>query len=307
MKKVSVIIPAYNSAEWIAETIESVLAQDYQNFEVIVVDDGSNDETSFKVAQFPTVKYVLKDNGGTASARNKGISEATGEYIALVDSDDLWEPEKLSLQMALLERTGVEWVYSDAFAFDDKTGQRLFPFSKGVGKLYSGDILSQLFVKCFIPSPTPVVSRRVFETVGYFNESGDVFNREDWEMWLRIARLYPVEFVNRPLAHYRMHQRSKTGNNDPLKTLDEQLIVLDKLLRLEPNKLKPYKNKAEAFAYLSNARQLLSIGRSNDARPLLFKSCALNPYDYNSYKYLLLTYLPVAIRQTLKTFFRKFT
>jgi len=286
LKKVSVVIPAYNASAWIAETLKSVLEQDYPNFEVIVIDDGSKDDTSGIVGHYPAVRYIHKENGGTATARNLGIREATGEYIAFVDADDLWVPTKLSKQMRLIEERCVEWVYSDAYAFDHTTGKRLYRFGDVHRGLHSGNVLEKLFIDCFIPSPTPVISRKIFKRVGLFNESNDVKNREDWEMWLRIARIYPVLCVNEPLAHYRVHATSKTGGNDPLVTLDENLVVIEKMLDIEPGRLVPVRNKAFAHAHRTTAGILISQGEFRAARVLLLKSFRLEPGSLRTIIYL---------------------
>lgn len=302
MKKVSVVIPAYNSSAWIAQTLESVLAQDYHNFEVIVIDDGSTDDTCEVVQRYPVVRLVRKENGGTATARNRGIQEATGEYVAFVDADDLWLPEKLSRQMRVIETFAVEWVYSDAYAFNHSTGKRLYRFGDVHRGLYRGDVLVKLFIDCFIPSATPVIHRKVFEQVGLFNESSEVKNREDWEMWLRIARFYPVAYVDEPLAHYRVHATSKTGANDPLSTLDEQIVVINNLMNIEPERLASFRGKAFAHAHRTAAGILISQGKCNTARLLLLESLRLEPGSPRSLIYLGASFIPKSVMQPIISF-----
>ena len=243
---VSVVIPAYNAARWIGETLDSILAQAFQDFEVIVVNDGSTDDTAAVVAGFGDRVYCIhKPNGGQASARNVGIRAAKGEYIAFVDADDLWAKEKLQLQVDLLKRTGLAWVYCDAFAFDDTNGARLHRIGN-VAHQYDGDILKTLFFADFIPSPTPVIRRSVFEHVGYFDEDRTVRNREDWDMWLRIAACYPIGLVSEPLADYRVHSTSMTGNEDPQVFLQGHFAVIERAIAREPTRLGPLKNREMA-------------------------------------------------------------
>ena len=119
---VSVVIPAYNTAPYIGETLSSVLAQTYTDFEVIVVNDGSPDTVELEVALAPfrdRIQYIVQENGGLSAARNRGIAAGRGEFVALLDSDDVWEPDYLEYQLAVLERDGLDIVYSNATTFGD--------------------------------------------------------------------------------------------------------------------------------------------------------------------------------------------
>jgi len=286
MTTVSVVIPAYNAQAWISETLESVLTQDFDDFEVIVVDDGSTDDTAAVVANFGRVQYIHKPNGGAASARNVGIRAARGEYVAFVDADDLWLPDKLRLQVDLLKRTGLMWVYSDAYAFDGRTGRTLYTFSK-LSRLYTDDVLRPLFLNDFIPSPTPVVGRSVFEQVGYFDESEILRKREDWDMWLRIAARYPVGLVNRPLARYQVHSASSTGGEHPLVALESQLAVIERAVAREPERLAHLKNQAIAQVCIGTGRTLARDGNLAEARMLFARAIRLVPGAAEAYLYWL--------------------
>jgi glycosyltransferase involved in cell wall biosynthesis len=286
MPLVSVVIPAHNAEPWIAETLESILAQTFQDFEVIVIDDGSTDDTAAIVARFARVQCIHKQNGGAAFARNVGIRAAQSKYIAFVDSDDLWSPDKLSLQTALLKQTGLVWAYSDAYAFEDATRRVLFAFSK-VRRQYTGNVLQQLFLSNFIPMPTVVVRRTVLEEAGCFDEGRRVQPAEDWDLWLRIAARYQVGAVNRPLAWYRVHRDSIIQSMKPDVIFNANLNVIELAALREPQRLARLKDQ-------SIARLSIRIGqmcvRRNDlgaARKMFRRAIRLAPGKIDAYVYWL--------------------
>ena len=159
---VSVIITAYNSAALITDTLQSVYGQTYDNIEVIVADDGSTDNTKALIEEkFPRTKYYWKPNGGQPSARNLGISYASGELIAFVDSDDLWAPEKIARQVdEFLKAPDLMWCYSDCLDFEGAPSNVTGRFSS-MSQPHDGEILEPLFIHNFIPSPTIMLRRSV--------------------------------------------------------------------------------------------------------------------------------------------------
>lgn len=284
---VSVIIPAFNGGKLIADTIKSVLAQDLADIEVVVVDDGSEDNTADVVAAFPSVRYVRKPNGGQASARNVGIRMARGEYIAFVDQDDMWMPDKLSVQIQLLRESTLKWVYCDADVYDGEMKYREYRFSASC-RLYSGDVLCPLFVSSFILSPTPVVHRGVFYEVGYFDESSKMRNREDWDLWLRIAAKYPIGLVKRPLARYRMQQTGSLRREALDMRLQGVLAVIERAVAREPDRLAPLKNRATASTYIEFGRVLAARGELAQARSMFIKAIRLYPRRFEAYGSLII-------------------
>ena len=280
---VSVIIPAYNASEWIAETVESVLKQEYQNFEIIVVDDGSTDNTEKIVTSFgPKINYYYKKNGGQSSARNFGIKNAKGKYIAFLDSDDLWFKQKLRLQVDLLEKNNFKWAYTDGIAFDNSTNEILFRFNNK-SKQYEGDILIKIFQSCFIPMPTVIVNKEVFLEIGYFNENHNFRNREDWEMWIRIAEVYPIALIPEILVKYRVHKKSVSGTESLIERMNGNILVIEQAASREPKRLRKYKNNILSKLYFSNGRTLALEGNSTYAKKLLSKSIKLTPFWILSY------------------------
>lgn len=286
MPLVSVVIPAYNAAPWIAETLQSVLAQTLHDFEIIVVDDGSTDETAAVVAKFERVRYLHKPNRGQASARNMGVHAALGEYIAFVDSDDLWSPEKLRLQMDLLRQTGLAWIYCDACAIDDVTRGVLFTFSK-VRHQFDGDVLEELFLEDFIPMPTPIVKRQVFEQIGYFDESEALRYVEDWDMWLRISARFPIGLVRRPLAQYRVHAASGIQSIQPQTLYKAHMQVIELAASRDPARLAPLKNRAIVMMSIRIGQMLVRRNDLTRARELFAQAIRLAPGKIDAYAYWL--------------------
>lgn len=221
---VSVIIPVYNAAAYLRETIDSVLAQLYPNIEVLVVDDGSTEDLSRIVAAYgDRVRYVRKPNGGPASARNLGVRMATADYIAFLDADDVWEPEKLRAQIdMLLLHPSLGLVYSTVSEID-RDG-RLRSASRGRQQRPSGDIAQALFWHNWIPTSTVVTRRACFAQVGWFDEARELISVEDYDMWLRIAERYQVMYLEQPLVRYRAHAGG-ISRNIARSYLGEQLVI----------------------------------------------------------------------------------
>lgn len=202
---VSVVIPTYNRAGLVGRAIESVLNQTYEDYEIIVVDDGSTDDTKECVQAIgdERVKYVKSPvNRGQANARNIGIRRAKGKYIAFQDSDDVWLPEKLEKQMRIMESAedSVGMVYS-MFEYQNAGKQMSVPYPpKELSQdIKTGFIFPHLFAGNLVGMPTALVRREVFDRVGIFDTKLSCL--EDFEMVLRIAREYHVEMVEEVLVH----------------------------------------------------------------------------------------------------------
>ena len=283
---ISVVIAAYNAAKYIRETLDSVLAQSYPPLEIIVVDDGSTDETAAIVRSYAgRVRLVQQENRGEPAARNVGIRHAKGDYIAFVDSDDLWMPEKLERQAACLLEKKVVWVTCYADSFDDSSGRILSGYRK---KLYEGDVLEKEFNYPFIRSPTPVVKKTVFEEVGYFDEDKDALVGEDKNMWMRIAARYPLGAVYQVLALKREHPTSTLSTTPTEEKLRGQLLLIETNISRQPQRLARYKNRALARVYLNNGTTLLKQGEYDRARLLIDKARSLNLYSLETQAYWLI-------------------
>ena len=204
---VSVVIPAYNAAAFLREAIESVLAQTYRPLEVIVVDDGSTDDTAAIAESFgPPVRCIRQANARQAAARNRGIREAAGEWLAFLDADDTWDKEKLAKQVARLQRDpSLGLVYSSVLEVDASGRPGAYRPARLRGRAWREVLLG-------LPSggvcgSTFVVPRRVLDVVGLFDES--LAPCEDTDLLWRVARAFPIDFVDEPLVRYRVH-----GGND---------------------------------------------------------------------------------------------
>lgn len=203
MKTISVVIPTYNYARYLPEAIDSVLAQTYAPLEVIVVDDGSTDGTPEVLAAYGAkIRSIRQENQGVAAARNTGVSAARGEYIALLDSDDVWLPRKLELQMPRFEATpSLGFVHCGAETFD---GERTLDVHVEGMEGWVGEAILRLDrVVIPVPGSGTVIPKRVIEEVGGFDVR--LPPSDDWDLCYRIAARYPIAFVPEVLVRYRLH------------------------------------------------------------------------------------------------------
>jgi glycosyltransferase involved in cell wall biosynthesis len=274
MPKISVIIPAYNQADYLGESIQSVLHQDYKDFEIVVVDDGSTDNTAQVVREFsdPRVGYVYQENRGLAGARNTGIRNSCGQYLSFLDSDDLFLPENLSLLVTELENNpDVGFVSGQVIPVDEN--------GKPVGKIFENHLPSD---PSFLLLGNPVqvgcmmLRRSHQEKVGYFDES--LRSYEDWDMWLRLARAgCKMRWLPRPVSEYRFHtgQMTRIGNQ----MTEATFKVLDKVFADPslPESWQSLKNKAYSNACLRAAAQAYLIRDFERACGYLNRAVELNP------------------------------
>ena len=193
--KISVIIPTYNRRHTLERAIDSVLSQTFKPFEIIIVDDGSEDGTRIWVQEaYPSIKYIYQSNNGVSSARNKGIRSSRGSWIALLDSDDEWMPEKLEDQVIFInENPGSLFCHTNEIWI--RNGVRVNQMKKH--KKYGGDIFKYCLDMCRISPSSSLINKEVFEDVGLFDESLTVC--EDYDLWLRITANYTILFLDRPL------------------------------------------------------------------------------------------------------------
>src|SRR6266571_502317 len=211
---ISIIMPAFNAERHIGESIQSVLDQTLGDWELIVVDDGSTDDTATVVGRFndSRVHYVKRENGGQAAARNTGIRNSNGALIAFLDADDLWLPEKLARQVDVFQQTEADVVYCDGYVFfDNGDADRSDFFAVVPGRKDGTAMLDLLYQYNRIATLSAMVRRKAVEQVGLFDESRRFQNCEDYELWLRLARA-GSSFYGMPdkLMRYRRHEASTT-------------------------------------------------------------------------------------------------
>lgn len=236
MPKVSVIIPTFNRADYLPAAINSVLCQTYTDFEIIVADDGSTDGTERVIGeQFgDRLVYLSKPNAGPASARNLGISAARGEYIAFLDSDDLWLPEKLAVQTKFMDEhpdTGLSFTWALTFGESVAGGHHDLDLLAFRGE----PSLRLLLTHNFIPNLTVMVRRQCLAGTGNFDESRELIGREDYELWLRIAMQYRIACIPTVLARYRMNENTLSGRIPASDVFESYLTVLRVIERKFPS------------------------------------------------------------------------
>lgn len=209
--KITVVIPLYNKQNAIARTLESVFHQTVTNFEAIVVDDGSKDNSLqvVQAIQDPRLRVIHKENGGVSSARNCGIKEAKGEYIALLDGDDLWEPTFLEEMVMMIDDFPNAAIWGVSIAFI-KNG-RLYKWNQGLGEGYRGYVenyfgTSHNDLYC---SSSVVIRKDVFDKVGYFDER--ISASEDLDMWYRVILHYPIAFYDKILVYYNQDAENRVA------------------------------------------------------------------------------------------------
>ena len=274
--RVSVVIPTWNRAAWIADAIFSVLDQNYPNLEVIVVDDGSTDETAAVVRRFGhEVRYVRQENGGPASARNRGIRTATGEFVAFLDSDDLFETGKLHEQVQYFRRNPEAILVYCWFSIVDECGR------KRLGRRcnLSGLVADALLARCMqgpIATPTVMVRRSALLESGGFDEGMSL--SEDIDLWCRLARLGPIGLIPEVLVRVRRHGANVSRGAGRRRYLAAALRIIDKsgegdsLSHLKRLRLK---TKAHLWSWLVLVGGLLPAGTSFWLRALLTNPLAL--------------------------------
>ncbi|MBN2331851.1 MAG: glycosyltransferase [Deltaproteobacteria bacterium] len=193
---VSVIIPTFNRSSQVVEAVQSVLEQTYRPLEIIVVDDGSTDGTREHVAAYSDRCTLLssKENRGVSAARNRGIRKSCGQFVALLDSDDLWLPDKLAHQIAFFRRHPQALICQTEEIWM-RRGVRVNP--RKIHRKYSGHIFSRCLPLCIVSPSAVMIKRELFDLVGLFDEQLPAC--EDYDLWLRIAAQHPIFLVRQPL------------------------------------------------------------------------------------------------------------
>lgn len=267
---VSIIIPAYNTAAFIPEALDSVLAQTFKDYEIIVINDGSPDTQELERALEPyrsRINYLkLEENLGSSAARNAGLRRARGRYVALLDSDDVWEPEYLAVNLAELERDPeTQVVFPNAQLFGDTpdAGKNYIELFGIEGEITFARLVAQ---ECYVWGGV-TARREALVDAGLFDES--LVSGEDFELWLRILqRGGRIAYHRRVLARYRKRRGSHTA--DPIRLYQNYLKILDKVERTElaPDDRKVVEKRrawAHAMLRLHQGKQAFFRGDTKEA------------------------------------------
>ncbi len=279
LPKVSVLIPAYNAMDYLPQTLASVLAQDFTDYEVIIVDDGSSDQIKDWYRTEVTdqrVRLVSQVNRGLAGARNTAIAEAKGEYLALLDADDLWEVDKLSRQVTVLDESSTVGLVYTWLALIDQAGKPTGRFLESTEEGWVWrDLIHRNFVGC---GSTPLIRRACFEQAGCFDENLGSY-MEDLDMWLRLALNYEFRVIKHPLVGYRQLPNSASKNWDAM--LRSAEILFEKAFKNPPEDIKAeeleqIKEQGYGRIKLSLAWQPLLSTTKNFAKSKELVQAALN-------------------------------
>jgi glycosyltransferase involved in cell wall biosynthesis len=277
MPTVSVIVPAYNCESTVRQTITSIQAQTLSDIEIIVINDGSTDQTLNILTTIldKRLKICSYENGGLSVARNRGIVHASSQYISFIDADDLWVPDKLELQLAALKSNpdaGVAYSWTTCM---DNEGNNFYP---GVKASFQGNVYSHLLVCNFIASGSNVLLRReVIDAVGEFDST--LKSCEDWDYWLRVAPNWDFVVVPKSQIIYRLSSGAMSSKIEVMKKY--QLLVLEKAFYTAPPDLQHLKNQGQSYIYQFLTHLCLTRINNEDAIQTattnLWKSIRLYP------------------------------
>jgi glycosyltransferase involved in cell wall biosynthesis len=286
MPKVSVIIPSYNSMAFLPEVVESVLAQTFTNFELIIIDDGSSDRTSEWAGKIPDprVKLICQANQGVSVARNTGIAYSQGDYIAFLDADDVWKPTKLEQQAKVLDTNPEIGLVHTFVTYINEQGKPLFDAGRyhKPENVWKEMLAREDLIFC---GSTPMVRRQCFETCGVFNSA--LKGCEDWECWTRIAARYPFQVLEEPLVFYRQHPNNATKNIDLM--LLHISRAIETAFKSVPARLQYLKRRSHARTSLYLAGKSYEVGDYGKANYFCWKTLLSYPQLCLSENYLRLT------------------
>jgi len=308
---VSVVIPTYNRANIISRTINSVLNQTFQNFEIVIIDDGSSDDTEQIIKKFndERVKYIKQQNSGPSNARNNGIKKAEGRYIAFLDSDDEWLPQKLEKQVCFLEKhsaISILGCWNSNISPDGKKFDSLMPEIKNSKEFIKGLTLFPFHI-AEIPWTSSIIARKeCFYDAGFFDE--DLLSREDWDMWFRIAVKFEFYCLPEILINRNISASGLMNTTDADIIIDNNSRFLDKVFSNQylKEEFQKYKKPAYANLYLTTGNFLLySQAKPGKARGCYFKSLKyslnniLRPSFFISFG---LSFMPIFIIKAFEIF-----
>lgn len=297
MATVSIIIPTYNRADYLLEAVESVFTQTFDDYETIVVDDGSTDNTRELLEPLINagkIKYIYQDDRNKSIARNRGIKLSTGKYIAFLDSDDLFLPAKLEKQVAFLDQNpDIAFVHSWFSKFDD-AGNHLG--TRDTSR-YSGWVYPEILLSwsVLMALPCMMVRREVLEDVGNFDI--DQHWGEDLDLWRRITKRYPIDLLPEVLTKVRVHPGNLSKSKAKPTIWFEN--YLNSAFKDDPDLSPIFKRRAWAKLYTNtglNKLEELSPDLIAQTRECSLKAIAKWPFTLGAYFGLLVSYIPNGLR-----------
>jgi len=283
MPRVSVLIPSYNAAHFLPISIESALSQTYQDFEIVLIDDGSTDNTRELVSSFMDkyphkISYFKQENKGLAAARNTGIAHARGEYLALLDADDKWLPCRLEEGVRVLDAKAAVGLVHGHVTLMDNNNNEIYS-TKRDPKPLNGSIFENIFLrKADIVCPTVLFRRSCCEKVGLFDVNLSRLGCEDRDLWLRISQEYEIAYIDKVLAQYRMTPQSMSNNLK--KMLEGRLYVIDKYCPKDDKSKYRLRNKALSKVYRDRADWFLLKKNHITARQEYQKAIGYDPLSF---------------------------
>ena len=307
--KVSVIIPVYNGEKYVSDAIESVLNQTYKNIEVIIVDDGSTDNTFEKIKPYLSkIKYIYQENAGLCRTRNKGILNSTGELIAFLDHDDIWLSEKTEKQVNyLLANPQYKFIHCSV-KYINYQGEIIKP-SGYWGKLkLNGEVknIKEIFMHYAMLPSTMMVKRQLLDEVGLWNHTFS--HCEGYDLCLRIAREYYLGYINEALVLYRLHDSN--ASKDVIGFDLNRINIIETFLEKYPDVHKIIHKRNITYRlfnlYLDMAKTFLWTGNYTEAKKFFWKAYKKYPADLKCLKEFLWYSLTPSQRGALSWYKEKF-
>ncbi len=278
---VSVIIPVYNGAAEVGRAIDSALGQVNSDVEVIVLNDGSKDNTRTVLDGYgDKIRAIHQSNSGLAQTRNNGIAAATGDWVAFLDHDDYWKPEKLSEQLKAAERTGADVVYTNAGNFGDV--DRVGELRSEPSAMLEGELLEPLLLDNFIVVSSVMIRRTVIQEYQGFNASLPCV--EDWDLWLRLSgQGKKFAAVREPVTMYQWRAGSMSKNYDLMRTTRKKIV--GEALKSDRARTLPWSLRRRAMASIENCSAwFLAASSPRKAIGWYINSLWYWPFDVNSWK-----------------------
>jgi glycosyltransferase involved in cell wall biosynthesis len=315
MPKVTVVIPTYNYARFLGEAIQSVLDQTFTDFELVVVDDGSTDNTREVVGSFkdPRVRYIYQEHRGVSVAQNTGHKASVSEYITGLGADDSYLPQNLELKVKVLDaRPELALVCSDAWMIDGRTGSILGKYWHGKPFNHSVDprraaqqpLKELLYREFFITPQATLIRRKVIDEVGLFDES--LPTHEDWDLFFRIVQRFPIETIDIPLIKMKHHDANLSKNRT--KRYLGAVGALNKAINsksLYGANLKHVKKRL-ARTHFSYGKSMILNGDAAMGREKLLAAIKVSPWYIKPYVYLAGSLLGDSAILSLKSLMKRF-